>query len=39
MTDGYGAWWNVGLASVSGVEAQRKAYENLISSREKARKY
>lgn len=39
MTDGYGAWWNVGLAAVSGVEAQRKAYENLISSREKARKY
>ena len=39
MTDGYGAWWNVGLASVSGVEAQRKAYKNLISSREKARKY
>ena len=39
MTDGYGAWWNVGLASGSGVEAQRKAYENLISSREKARKY
>ena len=39
MTDGYGAWWNVGLASTTGVEAQKKAYDNLISSREKARKY
>ena len=39
MTDGYGAWWNVGLASVSSVPAQQKAYENLIESREKARKY
>ncbi len=39
MTDGYGAWWNVGLASVSGVEAQKAAYENLIANREKARKY
>ena len=39
MTDGYDSWWNVGLASVSGVEKQQKAYENLIQSREKARKY
>ena len=39
MTDGYGAWWNVGLASTTSVPAQQKAYENLVSSREKARKY
>jgi len=39
MTDGYGAWWNVGLASTTGVQAQQKAYENLIESRKKARKY
>lgn len=39
MTDGYGAWWNVGLAAATGVEAQQKAYENLIQNREKARKY
>ena len=39
MTDGYGAWWNVGLASTTSVPAQQQAYENLISSREKARKY
>ncbi len=39
MTDGYGAWWNVGLASTTSVEAQKRAYENLIENREKARKY
>ena len=39
MTDGYGAWWNVGLASTTSVPKQQEAYENLISSREKARKY
>ena len=39
MTDGYGSWWNVGLASVTGVDAQKKAYEELIESRKKARKY
>ena len=39
MTDGYGAWWNVGLASTTSVPAQQEAYENLIASREKARKY
>jgi 3D-(3,5/4)-trihydroxycyclohexane-1,2-dione acylhydrolase (decyclizing) len=39
MTDGYGAWWNVGLASTTAVPAQQEAYENLIASREKARKY
>ena len=39
MTDGYGAWWNVGLASATSVPKQQEAYKNLISSREKARKY
>ena len=39
MTDGYGAWWNVGLASTTTVEAQKEAYENLLKNREKARKY
>lgn len=39
MTDGYGAWWNVGLASTTDVEAQKNAYENLLENRAKARKY
>lgn len=39
MTDGYNSWWNVGLASTTSVPAQQKAYENLIESRAKARKY
>ena len=39
MTDGYGAWWNVGLASTTSVEAQKQAYDALIASRKKARKY
>ena len=39
MTDGYGSWWNVGLASTTSVDAQKKAYEDLIESRAKARKY
>ncbi len=39
MTDGYDAWWNVGLASETDAEAQKKAYKNLLKNREKARKY
>jgi len=39
MTDGYDSWWNVGLASTSSVDAQKKAYEEMIESRAKARKY
>ena len=39
MTDGYGAWWNVGLASTTENENQKKAYDNLIENRAKARKY
>ena len=39
MTDGYGAWWNVGVASTSQNEAVRKAYLNKKENQEKARKY
>ncbi len=39
MTDGYGAWWNVGLAAATDVEAQQKAYRGLTENRAKARKY
>ena len=39
MTDGYDSWWNVGLASVTGKEKEKEAYENLIKKRESARKY
>ena len=39
MTDGYKSWWNVGLASTTGVEAQKSAYNELVQNREKARKY
>lgn len=39
MTDGYGAWWNVGLASVSDIESVREAYKNKTENLKKARKY
>lgn len=39
MTEGYKSWWNVGLASVTGIEGQQKAYENLMENRDKARRY
>jgi 3D-(3,5/4)-trihydroxycyclohexane-1,2-dione acylhydrolase (decyclizing) len=39
MTDGYHSWWNVGLASTTGVEAQKQAYAQLLVDRGKARKY
>ena len=39
MTDGYGAWWNVGLASVSGKESVQNAYKNKAENIKKARKY
>ena len=39
MTDGYGAWWHVGVASTSQNEAVKTAYENKKSNLEKARKY
>jgi len=39
MTDGYGAWWNVGVASTSKNEAVQAAYANKQENLEKARKY
>ncbi len=39
MTNGYGAWWNVGLASVSSSDSVRAAYDNKIINQNKARKY
>ena len=39
MTDGYESWWNVGLASTTGVKAQQEAWERLMDNRAKARKY
>ncbi|MGL5434681.1 MAG: 3D-(3,5/4)-trihydroxycyclohexane-1,2-dione acylhydrolase (decyclizing) [Lachnospiraceae bacterium] len=39
MTDGYQSWWNVGLASVTGIEAEQQAYEELIKNRDQARRY
>lgn len=39
MTDGYGAWWHVGVASTSQNEAVKAAYENKKANLEKARKY
>ncbi len=39
MTDGYGAWWHVGVASSSQNEAVQAAYANKKENLEKARKY
>jgi len=39
MTDGYGSWWNVGVAEVSEKASIRKAYEERQANLEKARKY
>ncbi|MBQ6420126.1 MAG: 3D-(3,5/4)-trihydroxycyclohexane-1,2-dione acylhydrolase (decyclizing) [Clostridia bacterium] len=39
MTDGYGAWWNVGIASVSGKPSVQAAYANKTENLSKARKY
>lgn len=39
MTDGYGAWWHVGVAETSENEKVRGAYENKQKNLEKARKY
>lgn len=39
MTDGYKAWWDVGMAEVSEKESVRKAHEELIGFRKEARKY
>ncbi|MBQ6022342.1 MAG: 3D-(3,5/4)-trihydroxycyclohexane-1,2-dione acylhydrolase (decyclizing) [Clostridia bacterium] len=39
MTDGYGAWWHVGIASTSAKESVREAYKNKSENLSKARKY
>ena len=39
MTDGYGAWWHVGVAGASENENVRRAYENKQKNLEKARRY
>ena len=39
MTDGYGAWWNVGIASVAKKEGVQEAYKNKVENFRKARKY
>ncbi len=39
MTDGYGAWWHVGIAGHSDNEKVREAFENKQKNLEKARKY
>ncbi|WP_405108909.1 3D-(3,5/4)-trihydroxycyclohexane-1,2-dione acylhydrolase (decyclizing) [Paenibacillus sp. FSL K6-1217] len=39
MTHGYGAWWNVGVAEVSGKEAVQAAYSRKRSGLEAARSY
>ena len=39
MTDGYGAWWHVGIASTSSKKSVNEAYENKKKNLNKARKY
>lgn len=39
MTDGYDAWWHVGIASTSGKDSVRNAYKNKAENLEKARRY
>lgn len=39
MTDGYGAWWHVGIASTSAKPAVNAAYENKEQNLKKARKF
>ncbi|NQX45557.1 3D-(3,5/4)-trihydroxycyclohexane-1,2-dione acylhydrolase (decyclizing) [Paenibacillus tritici] len=39
MTHGYGAWWNVGVAEVSGSEAVQAAYAQKSNELKKARSY
>lgn len=39
MTDGYGAWWHVGIASTSSNEAVNAAFENKQENLRKARKF
>lgn len=39
MTNGYGAWWNVGIASTSSKLSVRRAYREKTENLKKARKY
>lgn len=39
MTDGYGSWWNVGLADVSSNPNVQKKWDEVKSNRDIARKY
>lgn len=39
MSDGYDAWWHVGIASVSSKKSVNEAYENKKMNLDKARKY
>ncbi len=39
MTDGYDAWWHVGIASTSSKDSVRNAYKNKSENLEKARRY
>lgn len=39
MTDGYGSWWDVGIAAVSEKESVRKASEEVMKERSEARDY
>ena len=39
MTDGYEAWWNVGLAEISEKESVREAWENVEKGRRESRAY
>ena len=39
MTDGYGSWWDVGIADVSEKESVRKASEEVMKERSEARDY
>ena len=39
MTDGYGAWWHVGIASTSSNKAVNTAFENKEENLRKARKF
>jgi len=39
MTDGYGAWWHVGIASTSGKQSVNEAFKSKEEYLSKARKY
>lgn len=39
MTDGYGSWWDVGMATTSEKESVIKAWEEVLEGRTEARKY